>query len=406
MGRQMRTGSQHSASYPTTLTFMQNFLRVLTLCSFLLASLAAHADVFSNIPPGPPLNAKAWMLIDAHTGQVLVHDNENLRAAPASLTKLMTAYLVFSALQDGRLTLTTALPISSEAWKQGGSRMFLLPNTQVPVDELLKGMLVPSGNDAAYALAEGVGGSAAGFVSLMNREAKTLGLNGTHYMDPNGLPDPGHYTTARDLATLARDLVINFPQYYHRFFHIKEFSYNNITQPNTNRLLWLDPQVDGIKTGYTEEAGYCLVASAKRGDQRLISVVLGAPSNQGRVMDSLKLLNYGFQFYSGAKLYGAGQVVKKVAIYKGAANHLPIGFLQDFYLTLPRGGEKQLDVQVITREPLLAPVMKGQQVGTLHLTLDGKPYGDYPLVALDTVKPAGFFGRLWDSIKLFFMRWF
>ena len=385
---------------------MPNFIRALLVFLSLFAALAARADVFGNIPPGPPLNAKAWMLIDAHTGQVLVHSNQNLRAAPASLTKLMTAYLVFTALQDGRLKLTPRLPISAEAWKQGGSRMFLLPNTQVPVEELLKGMLVPSGNDAAYALAEGVGGSAAGFVTLMNREAQRLGLTGTHYMDPNGLPDPGHYTTARDLATLARDLVTNFPQYYHRFFHIKQFSYNNITQPNTNRLLWLDPQVDGIKTGYTEEAGYCLVASAKRGDQRLISVVLGAPSNQGRVMDSLKLLNYGFQFYNSAKLYGAGQAVKKIAIYKGARDRLPIGFLHDLYVTLPRGGEQKLGVQVITKEPMLAPVAKGQQVGTLRLTLDGKPYGDYPLVALDTVKPAGFFGRLWDSIKLFFLRWF
>ena len=385
---------------------MQSSLRLFLFCCTLFTALAARADIFSNIPPGPPLDAKAWMLIDAHTGQVLVHDSQNLRAAPASLTKLMTAYLVFSALQDGRLKLTTPLPISTEDWKQGGSRMFLLPNTQVPVEELIKGMLVPSGNDAAYALAEGVGGSAAGFVVLMNREAQALGLTGTHYMDPNGLPDPGHYTTARDLATLARDLVLNFPQYYHRFFHIKEFTYNNITQPNTNGLLWVDPQVDGIKTGYTKEAGYCLVASAKRGDQRLISVVLGAPSNQDRVMDSLKLLNYGFQFYSGVKLYSAGQVVKKIAIYKGAVDHLPIGFLHDFYLTLPRGGEKRLGVQVITREPLLAPVAKCQRVGTLRLTLDGKSYGDYPLVALETVKPAGFFGRLWDSIKLFFMRWF
>ena len=385
---------------------MQSSLRLFLFCCTLFAVLTARADVFSNIPPGPPLNAKAWMLIDAHTGQVLVHDNQNLRAAPASLTKLMTAYLVFSALHDGRLKLTTTLPISTEAWKQGGSRMFLLPNTQVPVDELLKGMLVPSGNDAAYALAEGVGGSAAGFVALMNREAGILGLTGTHYMDPNGLPDPGHYTTARDLATLARDLVLNFPGDYHRFFHIKQLTYNNITQPNTNGLLWVDPEVDGIKTGYTKEAGYCLVASAKRGGQRLISVVLGAPSNQARIMDSLKLLNYGFQFYSGVKLYSAGQAVKKIAIYKGAVDHLPIGFLHDFYLTLPRGGEKQLGVQVITREPLLAPIAKGRQVGTLHLTLDGRPYGDYPLVALETVKPAGFFGRLWDSINLFFLRWF
>jgi D-alanyl-D-alanine carboxypeptidase (penicillin-binding protein 5/6) len=260
-------------------------------------------------------------------------------------------------------------------------------------------MIVQSGNDACITLAEGVAGSEEAFVAMMNAEAKRLGMTNTHFVNATGLPDPQHYSTARDLAKLATALIRNHPEEY-KLYSIKEYTYNGIRQPNRNRLLWLDPYVDGMKTGHTSSAGYCLIASAKRDNRRLLSVVLGANSDSARAAESQKLLNYGLQFYESVKLYGANQPVATLRIYKGDASTLPIGFSRDFYLTVPRGSSSRLRAQVISMQPMMAPVDKGQAVGTLRLTLDGKQIGDFPLTALSRVGVSGLIGRAWDSLML------
>jgi D-alanyl-D-alanine carboxypeptidase (penicillin-binding protein 5/6) len=363
---------------------------------FLLPALA-----FADVPPPPAVAAKAWLLYDYTSAHIIASAKEHERIAPASLTKLMTAYLTFAALKQKTLTLDQVVPVSKRAWKTPGSRMFIEPGKPVTVEQLLHGMITQSGNDAAMALAEAVAGSEDVFVQMMNREAQRLGMKDSHFADPTGLPDPKHYSTAYDLNLLAAALIRDFPEYY-PLFSEREFRYDNISQPNRNRLLWLDPHVDGMKTGHTESAGFCLIASAKRGAQRLISVVLGTDSDSARAQESLKLLNYGFRFYESAKLYSKGQTVSSLEVWKGAENRVKAGFLSDLYVSVPRGQDDQLKADMVSTQPLVAPISAGQKVGMVKVTLQGKLLGEYPVVALENVPVAGFFGRTWDSMRLWF----
>ncbi|MBI5911205.1 MAG: D-alanyl-D-alanine carboxypeptidase [Betaproteobacteria bacterium] len=376
--------------------FCAAFMTRLLVFLLLLPALA-----LADIPPPPPIAAKAWLLYDFNSAQAIVSANENERVEPASLTKLMTAYLAFSALRQKTLTLEQVVPVSERAWKAAGSRMFIEPGKPVKVDELLHGMITQSGNDACIALAEAVAGSEEVFAQLMNRQAQRLGMKHTSFANSSGLPDPKHYSTAHDLGLLAAALIRDFPEYY-PLYSLREYRYNNITQPNRNRLLWLDPNVDGMKTGYTENAGFCLIASAKRGARRLLSVVLGANSDSARAQESQKLLNYGFQFYDSVKLYDKDQAVSTLEVLKGSENRLKAGFQSDFYVSVPRGLADQLKADLVSIQPLLAPISVGQKVGTVRLTLQGKPVGEYPVVALENVAIAGFFGRTWDGMRLWF----
>lgn len=374
-------------------------LLLLTLSLF-CAGLTQAADLLP-LPPAPDIAARAFLLMDFQSGQVLQGLKPDERVEPASLTKLMTAYLTFTALKQGRLKPTQTLPVSERAWRSEGSRMFIQLNSQVAVEDLLKGMIVQSGNDACVTLAEGVAGTEEAFVALMNREAQRLGLRNTRFMNATGLPHPQHYSTARDLALLAVAVIRDFPGYY-PLYAIKEFRYNNITQPNRNRLLWQDPFVDGIKTGHTESAGFCLITSARRGEMRLISVVLGTASDNARTTESQKLLNYGFQFFETYRLYQQGQTVATLPVYKGAENSVKTGFLHPVYLALPKGHFAQAKITLTSRQPLLAPLLPGQVVGSLAVNVGGKPVTTLPLQILENVEVAGLFGRTWDTIKLWF----
>ncbi len=364
----------------------------------LLLSLFSVSALAQAIP-APVLAAKAWVLVDHGTGQVLAANDPDARIEPASLTKLMTAYLTFAALKAGTLTLDQPVPVSDKAWRQEGSRMFIEPRKPVTVQELLRGVIVQSGNDACVALAELQAGTEEAFAALMNREAKRLGMNNTHFTNSTGLPDSELYTTARDLGLLAAAIVRDFPEYY-ELYSMKEYTYNKITQPNRNRLLWVDSTVDGMKTGHTSSAGYCLVASAQRGPRRLISVVLGTDSDNVRAQESLKLLNFGFQFYDTVKLYSADQALSQFRVWKGKSNEVAAGFTSDFVMSLPKGQADKITATLESRQPVLAPLQKGQEIGTLKLSLDGKELGEYPVVALQDVPVAGFFGRLWDALVL------
>ena len=379
--------------------YLMKKLFTLFLLAISFTAMAAPNDL--PLAPPPQLAAKAWLLLDMQSGQSLVEHNADQRIEPASLTKLMSAYLTFSALRQERIKLTDTVPVSEKAWKAEGSRMFIEPNKPVTVAELLRGMIVQSGNDATIALAEAVGGSETGFVAMMNKEAQRLGMSNTHFVNATGLPDPQHYTTARDLARLAAAIVRDFPDYY-PLYSIKEYTYNGITQANRNRLLWTDPTVDGMKTGHTQGAGYCLIASSHRGTRRLLSVVLGAGSDSSRAMESQRLLNYGFQFFDSVRLYAKNQTVVNLKVWKGASNTIKAGFRRDIYLSLPRGQAKDIKASLTTRQPLLAPLVAGQPVGTVTLTLNNKPLAQYPLLALESVGVANMFGRAWDSLRLIF----
>lgn len=364
----------------------------------LLLVLLSFSAAAQN-PPPPALAANAWVLFDHNTGQVLVSHKPDERVEPASLTKLMTAYVTFTALKNGAITLEQQVNVSERAWKQIGSRMFIEPRKPVSVDQLIHGMIIQSGNDACVALAEVVAGSEEAFVHLMNREAERLGMKNTRFANSSGLPDENLYTTARDLALLASALVRDFPELY-RIYSIREFAYNNITQPNRNRLLWMDATVDGMKTGHTSAAGYCLVSSAARGPRRLVSVLLGAESDAIRAQESLKLLNYGFQFFDTAKLYDAGQELSRFEVWKGVLEDVPVGFESEFVISLPKGYVDKVQVALSSAQPIMAPVHKGQVIGSLKLSVEGAELGDYPVVALQDVELAGFFGRFWDALKL------
>ncbi len=370
-----------------------------TLLAAAVFSQLAHADN-AQIAPPPSLAVKAYLLKDFNSGHVIATQNANMRVEPASLTKIMTAYLTFKAIKNGHLQLTQTLPVSEVAWKAEGSKMFIEPNKPVTVDELLHGMIIVSGNDASIALAEGIASTEQLFAGMMNKEAQRLGMKNTHYMNATGLPDPQHYTTAEDLSILASALIRDFPEDYKRLYSVKEYTYNKITQPNRNRLLWLDPNVDGMKTGHTESAGYCLISSAKRDNTRRISVVLGAPSDAARATESQKLLNYGFQFFDSTLVYKRGQNINQLRVWKGSENQIASTVANDLYLTLPKGEYANVKAVISSTQPLIAPIKKGQVIGSVKFMLNGKTIEQHPIVAAKAVDTAGILGRAWDSIKL------
>jgi D-alanyl-D-alanine carboxypeptidase (penicillin-binding protein 5/6) len=369
---------------------------------FLFLCLGMTPAAGAQQVPAPTLAAKSWVLVEFGSGQFLASHAPDDKLEPASLTKLMTAYLTFSALRQKTLTLEGTTRISEKAWRMGGSRMFIKVGDQVAVEDLIKGMIVQSGNDASVALAEAIAGDEDAFALMMNREAARLGMSATHFRNATGLPDPEHVTTARDLATLAAALIRDFPEEYAKYYSIKEYRYNNITQPNRNRLLWLDPTVDGVKTGSTDAAGFCLIASSKRGERRLLSVVLGASSESARAQESLRLLNWGYQAFDAIKLYAAQQPVSTFKVWKGASTQVKAGFANDFIVSVPKGRGDKLKAELVSTQPLIAPVREGQVIGVLKLFLEGQPYGEYPVVALETALVGNWFQRLIDSIRLWF----
>jgi D-alanyl-D-alanine carboxypeptidase (penicillin-binding protein 5/6) len=357
-------------------------------------------------PAAPTLDAKAWLLLDATSGQVIASQNGTQRVDPASLTKIMTAYLVFQALKEKALDLNQMVKVSVNAWKvaPGSSKMFIEPGKLVSVDDLLSGLLIQSGNDAAVALAEATAGAESTFIDRMNQTAAKMGLKDTHFASPHGLPDPQTYSTAQDLATLATRLIQDFPDLYVRYDTVRKFRYNNITQPNRNRLLWVDPSVDGLKTGHTEAAGYCMIASAQRpgaaGERRLIAVVMGTPSDKARTAESGTLLNWGFQNFETLKLYSKGQSLGPAEVWKGKESEVNVGFDRDVYATVPRGWVSKLQKVVVQQEPLVAPLAKDGQVGRVDVRVDGNTVAHFPVVALEPVAEAGMVGRGWDGMRL------
>jgi D-alanyl-D-alanine carboxypeptidase (penicillin-binding protein 5/6) len=371
------------------------------LLSFLVYTQALAAAPLPQSPPAPPIAARSFLLLDHLSGETLVQHKADVRVEPASLTKLMTAYLTFDALRRKQINLSQMLPVSERAWRAEGSRMFIQPNKPVSVEELVHGMIVQSGNDACIALAEGIAGSEESFVALMNQQALKLGMKNTHFKNATGLPHAQHYTTAFDLGMLTQALIHDFPEFY-PYYAIKEYQYNNINQVNRNRLLWTDPTVDGMKTGHTESAGYCLIASGKRDQRRLISVVMGTASESARAVESQKLLNYGFQFFDTHRLYEKNQAVASLPVWKGSQNTLNAGVTEDLYLSLPKGQYPFLKAVMVSQQPLLAPLSPGQQVGIIRLTLGDKPYAEFPLVTLEAVPVANIIKRGWDSIRLLF----
>ena len=366
-------------------------------------ALAAVADAAAPTPPAPTLDAGSYILIDSQSGDVIAQKNADQRMQPASLTKLVTSYVVFAALKDGRIKLDDPVTVSEDAWRTGGSRTFVKVGSQVPVIDLIKGMIVQSGNDATVALAERVGGTQQGFVQLMNEYAQRLGMKSSHFADVDGLPDPQHYTTARDLATVANALIRDFPEYYY-IFGIKDFTWNHIKQPNRNGLLWSDTSVDGLKTGHTEEAGYCLIASAKRNGTRLVSVVLDAPKWHSREADSEALLNYGFNFFQTEKIASARAVVLKPRVFESASGYAAVGAPADLYVTLPRGKAASIMTNaVLTNTRLIAPLAAGTVVGELTITDgNGQVVGREPLVTLEAVPAGGLLTRTMDGMRLWF----
>ncbi len=354
----------------------------------------------AQAPQPPQVVGRAWVIADVSSGQILAAEKPDERFEPASLTKLMTAYLVFGALKEKKLVLEEPVSVSEKAWRAPGSRMFIEPGKPVMVDELIRGMIVQSGNDACIALAERIAGSEEAFAGRMNREAERLGMKNSKFMNSSGLPDPQHYATAYDLYLLASALIRDHPAQYAQFYSQREYRYNGITQANRNRLLWLDSTVDGMKTGFTEAAGYCMVASSRRGPRRLLSVLLGSTSETTRAQESQKLLNWGFQFFDAVRLYSGGASVKDIEVWKGARSTLKAGFRSDLVVTVPKGQGEKLKAELLSLSPLLAPVAEGGRVGNLRVTLDGKPLGEYPVVALEAVPAAGIFGRAWDTLRL------
>ncbi|WP_018412722.1 D-alanyl-D-alanine carboxypeptidase family protein [Methyloversatilis thermotolerans] len=368
-------------------------------CCALVASafLPLHASA-EQIPPPQP-DAKAWLVIDHESGAVLAQSRPDDAVEPASLTKLMTAYLTFKSLKNGQLKPDQVIPVSVAAWKTGGSKMFIAPDKPVTVNELIRGMIIQSGNDACVALAEAIAGSEAAFAQMMNAEAKRLGMTGTTYRNATGLTEEGHTTTARDLALLARALITDFPEYY-PLYSTLDYTYNGIKQGNRNRLLTMDRSVDGMKTGHTDAAGWCLVSSAKRDGRRIVSVLLGAPNEKGRIESSATLLNYGYNAWENARVALAEEVLAAPAVYKGSAGSVQLGVAHDVVLTLPRGQGGKVSRDIVLQSPVIAPVAAGQALGTMKVSIDGKPAGEYPLVAKVAVEEGGFFRRAWDQIRL------
>ena len=375
-----------------------------TLATFASISFAQVPNISADIP-APPIAARAYVLFDTGSGQILAQQAASDRFEPASLTKLMTAYLAFQALRDKKLALTQTLPVSERAWRAEGSRMFIDPKQTPTVEQLLRGMIVQSGNDASIALAEGIAGSEDLFAQLMNKQAQKLGMKNSNFVNATGLPNAQHYSTAEDIAILADAMMREFPTDV-AYYKEREFTHNKITQPNRNRLLWLDPTVDGLKTGHTEAAGFCLAATAKRGEgdkaRRLISVVLGTTSDVARTQESQKLLNFGFQFFDSQKLYKKGEPIATPEIFKGTQNTIKLGFDKDVWLTLPKDKFAGMKASLTTMQPLIAPYSPGQKAGVMKLTQNDKLIAEIPVVALENVPVAGLMGRGWDAIRLMF----
>jgi serine-type D-Ala-D-Ala carboxypeptidase (penicillin-binding protein 5/6) len=378
-------------------------IKFLALIAFLSGPLAFAEGLPGSGAPVPSLSSRAYLLIDFQSRQTLAARNPDDRVEPASLTKLLTAYVVFAALRQKQITLVQPFTVSQKAWRAPGSRMFLTINESVPVEALLNGMIVQSGNDAAIALAEGVSGSEEAFVEAMNREAARMGLKNSHFVNATGLPNAQHFSTAADLATLSRAIIDEFPQYF-AMYKVREYRHNNITQYNRNRLLGRDPFVDGLKTGYTTSAGYCMVATAQRNERRLIAVVIDAGSENGRAVDAQKLLNYGFEAFDTIRLYSAGQPVHSLPVWKGNSNELHSGLASDYFVTLPRGFSERLKATMESMQPLMAPIRIGDRVGTLKLTLDGKPFDEQTVIALENVGIANVFIRTWHSLRLLYRK--
>ena len=381
--------------------FIITLHRVFTLIvlSLLTSSVLAKPAL---IPSPPQVSASSYILLDATSGEVIVEHDSDVQLPPASLTKMMTAYIVENEVSQGNVNLYDEVPISVEAWKTGGSKMFIKEGTKVVLEDLLKGVIIQSGNDASVALAEYVAGSEGAFADVMNQQAAVLGMRDSNFINSTGLPDENHYSSAADLAILARAIIRDFPEQY-PLYSEKYFTYNNIRQPNRNRLLWRDKSVDGLKTGHTEAAGYCLVASAKRDDMRLISVVMGTNSENARAKETQKLLNYGFRYFKTHTLYTAAQSLTESQVWGGAKDTMQLGVAKDVLVTIPRGHKSELDAQLNIDPIIEAPVEIGQEFGRLVIKLDNKVIVDEALVALDPVPEGGFFKRLWDMIKLFFI---
>lgn len=359
-------------------------------------------------PQPPDVDAKSYILMDANTGQILAQKNMDARLPPASLTKLMTAYVASGALKQGQIKWEDMVTISEKAWKMEGSRMFIQVGSQVSVKDLLNGIIVASGNDACVAIAEHTAGSEDVFVQLMNENAKRLGMANTHYTDCTGLPDPNNFASAHDLATLTRAIINDYPEDY-GLYKQKWVMFNNIRQPNRNRLLWRDETVDGLKTGHTDDAGYCLVASALRNKMRLISVVMGTPSDSSRTVDSQELLNWGFRFYETHQLFNAEQALDKKMqprVYYGKNKYAKLGFAKNQFVTIPANQFKQLQANIVVKPRLTAPIVKGQQYGTVNVTLNGNPVLNIPVVALEDDPKANIFSRAWDFLIILLTGWF
>lgn len=374
---------------------------LIALNSALIATAASAAPQPQAIPiPSPPaLGADSYILMDYDSNRVLVDVNINKRHDPASLTKIMTAYVVFSELKSKHIAMDDQVTVSAKAWREPGSRMFIEVGDKVPVKALLQGLIVQSGNDASVALAEHVAGNESTFAQVMNQYAQTLGMKHTHYVNATGLPNPKHYTTAHDTAILARAIMHDFPEYHHLFAE-KKYTYNGIEQYNRNKLLWRDPSVDGLKTGHTEEAGYCLASSAKRDGMRLISVVMGAGSDEARLSDTQALLNYGFRFFKTHRLYQAGQALTKTRVWKGSAEMLPLGLTHDLFVTIPQHQYGDLKASMSVNSLLMAPVKRGEQYGKVNIQLNGQTISSEPLVALEGVSEGSIWRRMTDEVLL------
>jgi len=374
---------------------------VVTLFLFMLTQVAIAANPL--IPAPPQLAATGYLLIDAQSGEVLIQNNADQPLPPASLTKLMTSYIAAVELDKGNIKLTDQVRISIKAWQAPGSRMFIKEGTFVSLEDLLRGIIIQSGNDASIAVAEHIAGSEEAFADLMNKHAVRLGMNNSHFLNATGLPEAEHYTTALDLAKLARSIIVDHPDHYAMYAE-KYFTYNQIRQPNRNKLLWRDRSVDGLKTGHTEEAGYCLVASAERNGMRLISVVMGAASEESRAVESQKLLTYGFRYYETHKLYSANEILNQSRVWGGAMDSVKLGITKDVYVTIPRGQKSALAASLDVDAVIEAPIVLADQYGKVKVKLGEQTIVETPLLALESVEAGGFFKRVWDQIVLFFVQ--
>nr|WP_323752660.1 D-alanyl-D-alanine carboxypeptidase family protein [Marinobacter sp.] len=379
------------------------FTRIFFLALSLTVFSAQTSAQSVLIPSAPKIAGSSWVLLDPLSGRVIMEHNSNERLPPASLTKMMTAYIVERELDEGRISMEDSVPISVNAWRTEGSRTFLREGTSATVHNLLKGVIIQSGNDASVALAEFIAGSEEAFVDIMNQQAQLLGMNNTHFRNATGLPAQDHFSTAYDLALLARAIIQDYPENY-PIYAEKHFTYNNIRQPNRNALLWRDDSVDGLKTGHTEEAGYCLVASAKRGETRLIASVMGTSSSAARAQEVQKMLNYGFRYYETERLFRAGQELMAADVWGGVADEVSVGMAEDVYVTIPRGSRGKLESTVDLDSVIKAPIKMGQELGQVRVVLDGETVVEQPVLALTEIEQGGLFKRLWDSIKLFFIQ--